>query len=672
MPYAQPLKAGDPETLGGYDLLGRLGEGGQGVVYLGTRPATGSEPYALKLLRTPPAEDPALFLREVELAKQVARFCLAQVIDAGLDGDRPYIVSEYVEGPSLQSEVTVGGPRRGGALERLAIGTATALAAIHRAGIVHRDFKPQNVLLGPDGPRVIDFGLARALDPGATQSGRGAGTPAYMAPEQVEGTEIDPAADVFSWGATMCFAANAQAPFGQDSVAAVLHRILTAPPRLGSLGGRLGALVGACLEKDARNRPTSRELLLALLEGEDGEGAPIGHDGRDGRTAVFQPASAALVRESSVREASVRESSVREASVRESSVRGVSMREASVWESSSPEASEEPSEPRFRRGGTVARVSVAVSGALLVSTAVLVGTLTPALSGGDRDGKSRRIGPAADLGVREGPTPGPGGAPRTTHPAPGPGVGTTVPAPPPSRSGSKIRVPVLAGLNRSQALRLIRRAGLSAGEFTSADSDQLVGRVLRSWPQALTRVKRGTRIDLEVSAGVRVPALAGLRRASAERMLAQAKLIAGKIVTRCSGQQGGQVLTSAPAPGTHVSPGSEVTLVVSRPGAEVPSLVGRNRRDARDALAAAGLAVAERSRSVDDPSQAGTVLAQSVAPGGCVGPDTTVVITVGSEEQGEPEPARPTVPPDAPDPDGTDSQDGPAQIDGVSAVRWPD
>ncbi|MFD0478870.1 serine/threonine-protein kinase [Nonomuraea thailandensis] len=161
------------------------------------------------------AEDPEArrrFLREVELARRVAPFCTASVLDMGMHDDRPYIVSEYVRGDSLERAVRRDGPRTGGGLERLAVATATALAAIHRAGVVHRDLKPGNVILGPEGPVVIDFGISRALDHAATQTGA-VGTPGYMAPEQVSMDPVGPAADVFSWAATMVFAATGRRAF---------------------------------------------------------------------------------------------------------------------------------------------------------------------------------------------------------------------------------------------------------------------------------------------------------------------------------------------------------------------------------------------------------------------------------------------------------------------------
>ncbi|GGL21241.1 serine/threonine-protein kinase [Planomonospora parontospora] len=702
MPYAQPLRPGDPERLGTYEIVGRLGEGGQGSVYLGMRPDTAPEPYAVKLLHGRITDEREAFLREVGLAKQVARFCTAQVIDAGLADDRPYIVSEFVDGPSLHREVAVGGPRRDGALERLAIGTATALTAIHRAGIVHRDLKPQNVLLGPDGPRVIDFGLARALDAAATQSGRGAGTPAYMAPEQVEGAEIDPAADVFSWGATMCFAANAQAPFGQDSIAAVLHRILTAPPELGALDGWLAALVAACLDKDPRNRPTSRELLLTLLG--DGDGADPGDgagpaagagDGGDGLAAgagdgggglaaglggeadAARPGGGGDDGEGGWRTGALPVDGVPVRSVPAGpvSIRSVSARPfpASPFPASAIPASaipapwretgavrslaeEEPAGTRTHPGRAATRASVAVSGSLLVSAAVLVGVLVPALSGngGPAGGGWAPVPPAesgasvlaerAEAGTESGPA-----VPRREHgtvPArnvPGPGGPATVPA-------GAVAVPAVAGLERSEARRVLERAGLAAGSVVQVDSAEPIGRVLGSLPEARTPVARGTRVRLRVSAGVPVPELAGLRRKAAGEVLRAAGLGVGAVTALCSDRPSGQVVATSPGAGERASSGDTVAITVSRRGAEVPSVVGSAEADARSALTGAGFAVRTRARLVDG-ARAGTVLAQSAGPGGCVRPGATVVITVGVGAQSGPGPGEePTAAPDPGEP----------------------
>src|SRR4051812_39032395 len=161
----RPLHAWDPERLGGLLLLGKIGQGGQGVVYLGVD-RDGTQ-VAVKVLYEHTVDDPrhrARFAREVAAAGRVASFCTAKLLDADLDGPTPYIVSEYVNGPTLQKLVAVNGPLKGDDLYRLALGVATALTVIHQAGIVHRDLKPENVVLGPDGPRVIDFGLARSMD----------------------------------------------------------------------------------------------------------------------------------------------------------------------------------------------------------------------------------------------------------------------------------------------------------------------------------------------------------------------------------------------------------------------------------------------------------------------------------------------------------------------------
>jgi serine/threonine protein kinase len=261
-----PLRDTDPREVGVYRLLGRLGEGGQGVVFLAVGP-TGSQ-AAVKLL--PSTTDPQVrsrFLKEVAAAQRVARFCTAQVLDAGIFERRPFIVSEYVSGPSLVELLEQFGPRGGAALERIAVATLTALGAVHAAGMVHRDFKPANVLLGPDGPVVIDFGLAAV--PGMTTTGHSGqaalGTPAFMAPEQLAGTKVTAAADMWSWAVTMVFAGTGELPFKGESLTATAFAILHSEPKVGRLPEPLGSLVHRCLNKDPAVRPSARGALAELV-----------------------------------------------------------------------------------------------------------------------------------------------------------------------------------------------------------------------------------------------------------------------------------------------------------------------------------------------------------------------------------------------------------------------
>jgi len=256
------LRETDPHQVGGYRLLGRLGEGGQGVVFLAVGP-TGSQ-AAVKLL--PPTTDPQVrsrFLKEVAAAQRVARFCTAQVLDAGIFERRPFIVSEYVSGPSLVEVVEQAGARSGAALERIAVATLTALGAVHAAGMVHRDFKPGNVLLGPDGPVLIDFGLAAV--PGMTTMGPSGqvtvGTPAFMAPEQLAGTRVTAAADMWSWAVTMAYAGTGELPFKGGSLTATAYAILHSEPAVAGLPEPLGSLVHRCLNKNPARRPSARDVL---------------------------------------------------------------------------------------------------------------------------------------------------------------------------------------------------------------------------------------------------------------------------------------------------------------------------------------------------------------------------------------------------------------------------
>jgi eukaryotic-like serine/threonine-protein kinase len=262
----QPLEPGDPLRLGRFELLARLGEGGQGIVYLGRGTGPGEERVAVKVLRS--SVDPTVLERlgrELDAIHQVQPFVTAGVIEASAEGNLRYVVSEFIDGPSLHDRVMAAGPLREGELQRLAVGTATALTAIHGAGVVHRDFKPANVLLGPDGPRVVDFGIARLTDASTMTSGI-IGTPSYMAPEQLAGARPTSAVDVWAWGVTMIFAATGRSAFGADTVPAVMHRIVYGEPDITGLPPSLIPAVMECLQKDPQRRPSARDLMLRLVD----------------------------------------------------------------------------------------------------------------------------------------------------------------------------------------------------------------------------------------------------------------------------------------------------------------------------------------------------------------------------------------------------------------------
>nr|WP_055506525.1 transporter substrate-binding domain-containing protein [Nonomuraea pusilla] len=266
MPQISPLVAGDPTQLGSFRLTGRIGEGGQGIVYLGV--SDQGERAAIKLLHVKFTGDTiarSRFARELKAAQRVASFCTARVIEADLDGNTPYIASEYIDGRPLREIVETDGPLSGTVLDRLAIGTATALTAIHHAAIVHRDFKPDNVLIAADGPRVVDFGIARIIDSTGTITSRAIGTPAYMAPEQIAGDDVGPYTDVFSWGATIAYAATGRAVFDGNSIAVVLNRILNHEVDVSMMPEPLRGVVRSALAKSAADRPSADQILLRLL-----------------------------------------------------------------------------------------------------------------------------------------------------------------------------------------------------------------------------------------------------------------------------------------------------------------------------------------------------------------------------------------------------------------------
>ncbi|MFD8141873.1 WD40 repeat domain-containing serine/threonine protein kinase [Streptomyces sp. NPDC059708] len=247
----------DPQWVGPYRLEGRLGEGGMGQVFLGTSP--GGRPVAVKLIRAELAGTGQFrerFAREVEAARQVGGFHTAQVVDADPAAASPWLVTAFIPGPTLHRAVAEGGPLDPAAALRLGAGLAEGLAAIHRCGLVHRDLKPGNVIVAEDGPRIIDFGIARAVDASSlTATGSVIGTYAYMSPEQIRADRAGPASDVFALGAVLAFAATGRGPFDAPSLPAVVQRILDEPPALEGIEGELRAVLTDCLAKDPADRP---------------------------------------------------------------------------------------------------------------------------------------------------------------------------------------------------------------------------------------------------------------------------------------------------------------------------------------------------------------------------------------------------------------------------------
>lgn len=263
----EPLRRWDPEQVGGYVLVGRLGAGAMGRVYLG-RSAAGRL-VAVKTIKVELAEEPDFrtrFGQEVAAARRVSGAFTAAVVAADPDADVPWLATAYVPAPSLSTLVRTCGPLPVPAVRWLAAGCAEALESIHGAGLVHRDLKPSNVLVSLDGPRVIDFGVARAAERIQLTVTRGAvGTPAYMAPEQARDTrQATMASDVFSLGGTMLFAATGHAPYQGETVMDVLVRLATEAPDLSGLPGGLAEIVMACLQRDPRRRPSSAAVLAGL------------------------------------------------------------------------------------------------------------------------------------------------------------------------------------------------------------------------------------------------------------------------------------------------------------------------------------------------------------------------------------------------------------------------
>ncbi|WP_285567416.1 WD40 repeat domain-containing serine/threonine protein kinase [Actinoallomurus iriomotensis] len=271
--------------MGTYRLLGRLGGGGMGQVFLGR--SRGGRLVAVKVVRPELADDAGFrrrFAEEVAAARRAGGFYTAQVVDADPAADPPWLVTAFISGPSLQQAVQTFGPLPAHAVGVLGAGLAEGLTAIHAAGLVHRDLKPANIVIAADGPRVIDFGIARALD--ATHASTAVvGTPGFMSPEQARGIQVGPASDVFALGSVLTFAATGRGPFGTGTVEGIVYRVVHDDPDLSGIPAHLTEMIAACLAKDPARRP-GLPLILDRLA------APTGADG-----AWLPPAVTAMIGE---------------------------------------------------------------------------------------------------------------------------------------------------------------------------------------------------------------------------------------------------------------------------------------------------------------------------------------------------------------------------------------
>ena len=260
------LQPGDPQQIGPYRLIGELGAGGMGRVFLGL--SAGGRPVAVKVIHPQLVAQPEFrtrFRREVAAARKVSALFTAMVVDADVDGPAPWLATAYVAGPSLSEAVTEHGPLSVSALLALAAGLAESLAAIHAAGVVHRDLKPMNVLLAEDGPRVIDFGISRAVEATwLTEAGIVMGSAGFMSPEQAEGGEVGPASDIFSLGAVLTFAATGEGPFGSGSSQALAYRVVHSPASIDQVPDELRPLVSRCLAKEPGSRPGPEDILAEI------------------------------------------------------------------------------------------------------------------------------------------------------------------------------------------------------------------------------------------------------------------------------------------------------------------------------------------------------------------------------------------------------------------------
>ncbi|WP_419469343.1 PASTA domain-containing protein [Candidatus Frankia alpina] len=678
-----PLRPSDLRELGGYELLSRLGEGGMGTVYLGRVQATGRL-VAVKVVRPELADDPeyrARFRREAQVARRVARFCTAEVLDvADPPNAAPYLVTEFIAGPTLADAVATHGPLGSADVERVAVSVAAALTAIHGAGLVHRDLKPSNVLLSPLGPRVIDFGIAWAVDSSTITKDRVVGTPTFMAPEQARGAPVSTAADVFAWGGLTVFASTGRPPFGTGSVPALLYRIVTTDVVLDGLDPGLAAIVRDAMCRDPAERPTAEEIfgrmtrlgvrLDSTPESPAAPAAPAGRRRRRRNAAVTIIAlslllvigAVALALRSAPGDRATGTGASENLTVpadligltaddAEARLRAVGF--AHVERVPKPDADAalgrvidvNPASGSDIRRSTKVVLTVSASDDDVVIPNVVGRTEANARAALERlglavvvhaDTATARPGQVTTVDPTAGTTVAPGSTVTITVASGGTTGGTTA-----------ATVPDVVGQPADRAREILAGAGFTNVSLTDLLDDRAArDTVLRSEPAAGTAADPSTRVVLTVSSGpghTTVADVVGRSETDARSALSSAGLeVTVRVQDGPSSVEPGLVEKVEPAAGTQLPPRTTVTITVVSAQVSVPDVVGRARAKAEATLRGYGLDVVVQRQTSERP--AGTVLAQA-PEAGTVRRGTTVTLTVARSVTGSSSAAPPDSPP---------------------------
>lgn len=594
-----PLRPFDPRELGGYELLSRLGEGGMGTVYLGRDSATGRL-VAVKVVRSELADDAeyrARFRREAQIARRVARFCTAEVLAVADPPDAaPYLVTEFIAGRTLADQVAAEGPLGSADGERIAVSVAAALTAIHGAGLVHRDLKPSNVLLSPLGPRVIDFGIARAADSSTITHDKAIGTPTFMAPEQARGGPVSPATDVFAWGGLVVFTSTGVPPFGTGPVPTLLYRIATTDVDLDGLDQHLAAIVRDAMHRDPAARPSAEEIFARMVrlgvQLDAPSAAPT--NAASGLLDLRRLTAAPTPADPTDRLETSR-------APRTSSAAGTSSASAQAHPSTSdgPSTSADSpappntagvgalggaGEPGTRGARQPASRAIGRRGRLLIAVMTLAVLVTAS---------------AVALAAR-----GPRG--------PGPTTTSTPTAIAIADAGYLVVPADLISLSADDAAARLRAAGLTTlARVRKPAADVPRGMVIQVSPPSGSVVSRSTTITITVSDG-------------------DTATTPG--VTASAGDRTGGPPGVSPSPGTGTTPESGATETPGPEFATITDVIGRTELDARGTLTTFGLVVTVRTQT--GPSSVGPGRVEAVDPpvGTRVAPRSPVTITVVSTQ----------------------------------------